>query len=134
MLRLLSSLVTVLVAATVPKLVQDGQVRKPGTLPLLLPPPILPPRLVPGHTPPHRPIPLLVPHGTPPHHPIALLVPHGPPHQITALLRRTLPLPFTVLLPRRTPPQVMALVLRLGAVKVTTAVFNVCLQAFRLSS
>lgn len=67
----------------------------------------------------------LVPHGPPPQ--VTALVPHGLPPQVTALVPHT-PLQVTALglLVHRTPPQVTALVAQAGAIRITTAVFNVC--------
>jgi plastocyanin len=53
------------------------------------------------------------------------LVPHGPLLQVTALVPHGLHTQVMVLVPR-TPPQVTALVAQAGAIKITTAVFNVC--------
>ena len=93
------------------KLVQDG-FRKPGLhKPGLLQQ--LPPQIT-----------ALVPPGLPTQ--VMVLVPRTPLQvQVTALVPHGLPTQVMVLAPL-TPPQVTALVAQAGAIKTTTAVFNVC--------
>jgi hypothetical protein len=95
-------------AVTAVTLVQDG-LRKPGLHKHGIQQ--LPPQVI-----------ALVPHGPPQ---VTALVPHGLPPQVPPLIPLGLPTQVLVLVPR-TPSQVTALVAQAGAIKITTAVFNVC--------